>query len=271
MPSGAAPHPPSRAGRKKAPRSRKKMDTDTSLNIPGVPGVARQLLAREKARHVDIARRSQPWATRMGVDNVIEKEIQAAITPFGGLIDSDEDMPLLPGLPSEYEYLAGPSDVADVGGGGALTKMTDTTIQGKRKKVRGNNSSDGSTTSSSSSSSSDSSSSDSSSSDESDSGGEEVEMHLESRGARGKGKAVGAVGVGSQGRGRGRGGRGGGGKAAGASVGSGMRGGKKSQGAKAATGGRKKGSKVTAAAVEDVQNLLSEIDMALAEDARIQL
>lgn len=297
---------PSKTTRKKAPRSRKKAQNNrlsataaaaaaaAAHTIPGVPGnVSRQLLAREKARHIDIARRSQPWAELMGIDNVIEKELHATTTAppqvagystgLGLGIDSDEDMPFVPGLQSEFEYLAGPSDVAGGGtgteggggGGDGSTKMTDTTIQGKRGKRTRNISSDTSSDDDFTSTATSTSPSSSNSSGESDpSDGEEVKMveqatNKQRQGAAGgRGKKAAAA---SGGRGRGRGGKATGKSASAVSVGSGMRGGKKGRG-----GGANKsaGKMAVGEAVEtqaDVQNILREIDMALEEDARVQI
>jgi len=292
--------PPSTAIRKKAPpRSRKKAQKKglsaaaaataaAAQTIPGVPGnVSRQLLAREKARHVDMARRSQPWAELMGIDNVIDQEQKlhgtTTVTPavagystgIGLGIDSDEDMPFVPGLQSEFEYLAGPSDVAggtgtEGGGGGGSTKMTNTTIQGKRGKRTRNKSRDTSDDESMSTSTS-SSSMDSSSSEDSDlSDGEEVEMidparNEQRRGGGRGGKAAAA----SRGRGKGRGEKAMALSASAVSGGLGMRERKEGR------GGAKKAAGETAAGGDiktqgDLQNILSEIDMVLKEDARIQ-
>jgi Small nuclear RNA activating complex (SNAPc), subunit 1 len=279
-------------------RKKKTLSAAAIGNISGVPGnISRQLLAREKARQVDMARRSKPWADIMGVDNIIEKELHGAtanntstgaMNPFvpGGLglglglgVDSDEDMPFVPGLQSEFEYLAGPSGLdttggtAAAGGGSGSTKMTDTTIQGTRGKKRRNNkdSSDDDSLSSSSSSSSDSessSSSDDSSSSDSYSDGEEVHMIQQSRG---KHKRAGAVGGGAS-----RGGK----KAAGAatapkgngkgtpavpavSTGSGMRGGKKAAPkagvGKAAPKPRKKSAAAAAAENAATQDIVQRL------------
>ncbi len=297
--------------RKKTVGSRKKVPSTAAAaaavsNIPGVPGnVARQLAARENARTADITRRSKPWAERLGVDNVVEKELRerqqataAALTGAitGGFgVDSDDDMPFVPGLQSQFEYLAGPSDAGGGGGGrsgrrsGGSTKKTATTIQGKRGQRRNRGSSsdsdsdDSTSDSSSSSSESDSSSSeDSTSSDSSD--GEEVEMEQRAKkvgqrklaagrrtGARKA--AAGTVGDGGAAAGsRGKGGGTKGGKTAPAVSANrgGQKGKAKGKGKGKARGGAGAAEKILETEV-DVMNYVNEIDMALAEDDLAQI
>ena len=119
----------------------------------GVPGVARQLLAREQARRADIARRSQPWAAVLGVENLatgVDTTNRGAGTfpSDADLISSDEDMPVIPGVDSVHAYLAGKSEAAtSASAGGTSTSDGEereaneerTVQQHQRRQRRGKN------------------------------------------------------------------------------------------------------------------------------------
>lgn len=101
--------------------------------VAGVPRVARQLLAREQARKADIARRSQPWATLMGVDIAGTGHMGPGADGFV----SDEDMPVIPGVESVHAYLAGKSEAgtsAALSDGSSSDRDTrELTIEQRRK------------------------------------------------------------------------------------------------------------------------------------------
>ena len=136
----------------------------------GVPALARRIEARENSRKADIARRSQPWAARLGVQNLAEVPPGANGGGGGGgdgtmffEDDFEDDMPQIPGVASLFGHLTGRSTHGGGGGGGGGG------VSGGESTMNQNRNNNGSTTTNSdsdSSSSSDSSDSDVDSSEE---------------------------------------------------------------------------------------------------------
>jgi len=98
-------------------------------DVKGVPPVMRQLLRRKVARREDIERRARPWAERMGVEMSIALPVAGSLVPLSAAYspENSEDMPLIPGMVSEFAHLAGPSAAR------TTSVATDTTVQGFRR------------------------------------------------------------------------------------------------------------------------------------------